>query len=173
MGVGRNLAYRKSLFLENKGFNTHLGITGGDDDLFVNEHANSQNVNVSLGQASLILSKPKTNWTSFYYQKLRHLSVGKHYRLFDRIVLGVFSITWILTWIAVLPFTFFTPWMYWLIGGFAFRWLLLIVLFDHASRKLGDPFEAWKTPFLDFIYAFYYLVAGPVALVSKKIRWKN
>src|SRR5690606_33778770 len=38
MGVGRNLAYRKSKFLEEKGFNNFLHVTGGDDDLFVNQH---------------------------------------------------------------------------------------------------------------------------------------
>lgn len=173
MGVGRNLSYRKSLFINNKGFNTHLGVTGGDDDLFVNEHASSTNTRVCLGKESLIKSKPKETWTDFYYQKLRHLSVGKHYKFIDRIGLGMFSLTWILTWIFVLPFSFFSPLLYVLLGGIAIRWILLSSLFHFAVKKFGDEFEAWKTPFLDFIYAFYYLVAGPVALVSKKIRWKN
>jgi hypothetical protein len=35
MGVGRNLAYRKSTFLNNKGFGDYMNVTGGDDDLFV------------------------------------------------------------------------------------------------------------------------------------------
>ena len=32
MGVGRNLAYKKSLFFDNKGFATHLHLPSGDDD---------------------------------------------------------------------------------------------------------------------------------------------
>ena len=39
MGVGRNMAYRKSLFFERKGFASHLNLASGDDDLFVNENA--------------------------------------------------------------------------------------------------------------------------------------
>jgi poly-beta-1,6-N-acetyl-D-glucosamine synthase len=40
MGVGRNLSYRKSLFLRVKGFASHLHILSGDDDLFVRDTAN-------------------------------------------------------------------------------------------------------------------------------------
>jgi glycosyltransferase involved in cell wall biosynthesis len=173
MGVGRNLAYRKSLFINNKGFHPYLKITGGDDDLFVNAHAKKKNTGVVIGKESLVFSKPKTSWSDFYYQKIRHLSVGKNYKFFDKMVLGLFSFTWILTWIFVLPFTPFSAWKYLLAGCLITRWILLILLFNQAPRKLGDPFEGWKTPFLDFIYAFYYLVAGSVAFFSKKVRWKN
>jgi len=53
------------------------------------------------------------------------------------------------------------------------RWLVMGFLFHQASIRLGQRFEAWKVPFLDFIYAFYYLVAGVAALKAKRIRWKN
>jgi glycosyltransferase involved in cell wall biosynthesis len=173
MGVGRNLAYRKSLFINNKGFHPYLKITGGDDDLFVNAHAKRKNTAVIIGRESLVSSKPKRTWNDFYYQKIRHLSVGKNYKFSDRIILGIFSVTWILNWIFVLPFTPFSAWKYLLAACIGVRWILLILLFNHAPRKMGDSFDGWKTPFLDFIYAFYYIVVGPVAFFSKKVRWKN
>ncbi len=173
MGVGRNLAYRKSLFLDNKGFNSHLSIVGGDDDLFVNKHAVGASTNICIGTGSLMRSLPKTTWNEYYIQKLRHLVVGKSYKFSDKFILGVFSLTWVLTWIIALPYSFFSPLMEWLLIAFLFRWVLLIFLFRKASRKLGEPFEEWKVPLLDFIYAFYYLVTGPMALISKKVRWKS
>ncbi len=172
MGVGRNLAYRKSLFLDNKGFNNYLGVMGGDDDLFVNQHASGSTTRVVLGKEALVCSKPKNTWKEFYYQKLRHLAVGKHYRLSSKVVLGLFSLSWIGVWLFVLPYLFFTPYLSLALALVALRWLLLIALVHTGSRKMGDPFEAWKTPFLDFIYAFYYLVAGSIALVTKKVRWR-
>jgi glycosyltransferase involved in cell wall biosynthesis len=39
MGVGRNLAYKKTEFFNVKGFVKHIGIKSGDDDLFINEVA--------------------------------------------------------------------------------------------------------------------------------------
>ncbi|NBP71584.1 MAG: glycosyltransferase, partial [Cytophagia bacterium] len=50
MGVGRNMAYRKSLFMNNKGFTNMLSYTGGDDDLFVNKHAKGSNTSVVMGE---------------------------------------------------------------------------------------------------------------------------
>ena len=44
MGVGRNLMYKKQLYEEVDGFNTHRHIASGDDDLFINRIANTQNV---------------------------------------------------------------------------------------------------------------------------------
>jgi glycosyltransferase involved in cell wall biosynthesis len=173
MGVGRNLGYRRSLFLDNKGFNSHLGIVGGDDDLFVNQHAVGADTNICTGKGSLMRSLPKTTWNEYYIQKLRHLVVGKSYKFSDKLILGAFSLTWVLTWIIALPYSFFSPLMEWMLIAFLFRWVLLIFLFRKASRKLGEPFEEWKVPLLDFIYAFYYLVTGSMALVSKKVRWKS
>jgi cellulose synthase/poly-beta-1,6-N-acetylglucosamine synthase-like glycosyltransferase len=172
MGVGRNLAYRRQLFLESKGFNDHLDIIGGDDDLFVNRHATSANVAVAIGPGVVVHSVPKKTWRELFYQKLRHLSVGKRYKAADRFLLGLFSITWILspfTWVAM-PFLGI-QWS--IVGGLiVLRLVLLCTVFNVAPRILGEPFEAWKVPFLDFIYAFYYLVAGPIALVTKRVRWK-
>jgi glycosyltransferase involved in cell wall biosynthesis len=173
MGVGRNLAYAKSLFLDNKGFNRHLAVVGGDDDLFVNQHATAKNTMVQFGREALTFSKPKTSWVEFYHQKLRHLSVGKRYKFSDRFILGLFAITWLISCFLVIPASFFSSFAWWLIGVFLLRSLLLTGLVHLGSHKLGDPFEAWKVPILDFIYAFYYLVAGAVALASKKIRWKR
>jgi len=172
MGVGRNLAYRKSLFLDNKGFNTHLGLAGGDDDLFVNEHARKRNTTTAIGKGALVYSKPKTTWREFYYQKLRHLFAGKRYKLSTKLVLGLFSISWIAVWILAVPVAFFAPEGGWLAGLIVFRWVVMALLFYDAPRKLGDGFEAWKVPLMDFIYAFYYLVAGLTALISKKVRWR-
>ncbi len=172
MGTGRNLAYRKALFLDNKGFNEHLSIVGGDDDLFVNQHATLKNTAMSFDGQGLVWSIPKTDWLTFLHQKLRHLSVGKRYRFLDRARLGLFSITWILSW-AVVPLmiqpTFLWTYIW---AGFLAREVILMVLVHRASRTLGDAFEAWKTPLLDFNYAIYYLGTGLAALLSKRIRWK-
>jgi cellulose synthase/poly-beta-1,6-N-acetylglucosamine synthase-like glycosyltransferase len=173
MGVGRNLAYRRSLFLDKKGFNDHLHVTGGDDDLFVNGHATSENVAVVLGRDSLVHSAPKATWRAFWSQKIRHLAVGKRYRRGDRLLLGIFSVTWILAWFSLASIPFLGIYGYIIAGLFLMRWILLVAVFSTACRRAGEPIGLWKVPFLDFLYTFYYLVAGPVALLSKKVRWKN
>jgi cellulose synthase/poly-beta-1,6-N-acetylglucosamine synthase-like glycosyltransferase len=117
MGVGRNLAYRKSFFLENKGFNTFLNVTGGDDDLFVNRHAKGPSTFAELRPESQMVSIPEKSLGSFYRQKVRHLSVGKRYKPKHRILLGVFTATWLMMWftgvailVADLTYWWVLPW---------------------------------------------------------------
>jgi len=173
MGVGRNLAYRKSVFMDNKGFNDFINVTGGDDDLFVNQHATAQSTVVCLEPSSFVISKPHTTWSAYFRQKLRHLSVGKYYRFGHRVMLGCFALSWLLTWFLAIPLVIESTIMYWAISALVVRLILFSIVVSVSSKRLGQPFEVWAVLPLDFIYAFYYLVTGLVALVSKKIRWKN
>jgi glycosyltransferase involved in cell wall biosynthesis len=173
MGVGRNLAYTKSLFLQSKGFNNYVGVMGGDDDLFVNLHATKSNTQISLGKDATTLSTPKNSWSDFMDQKLRHLFAGKRYKFSDKLILGLFMISWLITWFMAFPVLVFSQAWSLFLPAFLIRWVLQVLLLSKASQRLGGEFEAWKTPFLDFIFPFYYLVTGLRALVVKRIRWKN
>jgi cellulose synthase/poly-beta-1,6-N-acetylglucosamine synthase-like glycosyltransferase len=172
MGVGRNLAYRKKVFLDNKGFNGHIGVTGGDDDLFVNQHADTRKVFVVLGEKATVFSKPKKTWSEFFTQKIRHLAVGKHYKLKHKILLGPFTLSWTLLW-PVVACSLFTIYREWILAGIFIRWGSQVLTVSTFGKKSGEKFEVWKIPFLDFIFGFYYLVAGFKALVSKRIPWKT
>lgn len=173
MGVGRNLAYRKSLFLSKKGFNKHLSVTGGDDDLFVNQWGHSKNTAIVIGPESIVYSTPKTSWIEFYYQKLRHLSVGKRYKISDKILSGLFMLSLLGCWIFIGPALLYSPILYVPIVVFTIRIIVLTLLAHKASRKLGEAFEGWKVPFLDFIFVIYYLVVGLAALRTNQVRWKK
>jgi glycosyltransferase involved in cell wall biosynthesis len=185
MGVGRNLAYRKSWFLEKKGFNNFLHVTGGDDDLYVNMHARGKNTRLQIAPESQMYSLPETSWKSFYEQKTRHLSVGKRYRFSHRFLLGIFSLSWIITWltwlvllIRIIPsFTglpqILTVETYLILVPFLLRWMLLVLLLRMLLKKASLSFPLWTVPVLDFLYAIYYLSTGLVALTTKKIRWRN
>lgn len=80
MGVGRNLAYRKSLFFKNKGFASHYNLLSGDDDLFVNETANKINTSVEFHAESHTLSIPKLTWEEWITQKKRHFTTSGRYK---------------------------------------------------------------------------------------------
>lgn len=103
MGVGRNLAYRKSFFMDNKGFSAQLHIHSGDDDLLVNRWADKDNVELSLCPESFMYSRPSLSFVSWWKQKRRHLLAGKYYKNKHRWMLGgiwwirfIFYIFWIM-----------------------------------------------------------------------------
>jgi glycosyltransferase involved in cell wall biosynthesis len=173
MGVGRNLAYRKSFFLEKKGFNNLMSITGGDDDLFVNQYATGSNTAISLGVDSLVYSVPKKTWKSFFHQKVRHLSVGKKYKFKHRFLLGLFALTWLLSWFVGIPLLFFFTPAYIIGAVLALRVIMLFITVRVSAKHLSQKFEAWPIVFLDFLYCIYYISTGLVALLTKKVQWRN
>lgn len=80
MGVGRNLAYRRSTFFEHSGFRGLLAERAGDDDLFVNKIATRHNTSIVCSRESLTWSVPKHTWQEWIHQKRRHLSVSPNYK---------------------------------------------------------------------------------------------
>lgn len=171
MGVGRNLAYRKSFFLDNKGFNAHLKVIGGDDDLFVNAHATSKNTHAIISPASLVYSVPKNTFGTYWKQKLRHLSVGKRYKMGDKINLGLWSFSQIGFWVTLLILAFSNAGLYWALGGFFGREVVTASLLSYFHRLTGHRFLYWTLPVIDLIYGVYLLLAGGRATFAKRVTW--
>jgi len=174
MGVGRNLAYKKSYFLAKGGFKDMKSIMGGDDDLWVNNHATKENTEICTHPESLTFSNPKENWSSFFQQKKRHLSVGKYYKTSDKIKLGLFHLTQTLIW-----FLFILVWMLGsptecLILSFLYLMHLIgqYVVFYKLSIKFGIKFMHYNLPVLEILFIIYYWIWGIYASLTKHLKWK-
>ena len=93
MGVGRNLAYKKTLFITNKGFSSHYKISSGDDDLFINKVAAKKNTNIIINHQSHTLSTPKETFSEWTKQKKRHLTTANLYKFKHKFLLGNYSLS--------------------------------------------------------------------------------
>ena len=171
MGVGRNLAYKKSLFLEKNGFEGFYHHTGGDDDLFVNKYANRQNTLVCITPSSTTVSIPKRTWKSYWRQKTRHLSIGKYYKLKDKTRIAFLTLSQILFWITLIPLTFAGKEQYIVLAGFLIRAMVQSIIFKKAAQKLGDNIAIGLVPLLDVIFVAIYSILGVRAFFSKNIKW--
>jgi glycosyltransferase involved in cell wall biosynthesis len=103
MGVGRNLSYTKTLFLDNNGFQPYMSFLSGDDDLFVQKVATGSNTNIVTSNASHTLSKPKETLNEYVIQKVRHLNVGKYYKAKHKSVLGLLFLSLLIFYICLVP----------------------------------------------------------------------
>lgn len=93
MGVGRNLAYRRSTFFAHKGFAGSLHIASGDDDLLVNRLANGKNTRFVATASGSTISTPKTTFAQWYRQKERHLAVAPLYNTESRRMVSAEPVT--------------------------------------------------------------------------------
>jgi glycosyltransferase involved in cell wall biosynthesis len=177
MGVGRNLMYRKSLFLKNKGFAKHTNIVGGDDDLFMNDVATAENTAICLNPDAFMYSVPKTTWETWYRQKTRHLSVSKYYKLQNKILLGGLATTQIFTWltfIILIPFLWHNPLIYIMLAIFSIRLTAQWIVFAKANQRLDKTLEILTLPFWDGIFTLYFLIMGVNNFIPRrrKMRWR-
>ncbi len=93
MGVGRNLAYAKELFVKVDGFSSHATIASGDDDLFINEVSTKTNTAICLHSDSFTVSRAKTTLKTWIQQKRRHISTASHYKKGHQFLLGLFFLS--------------------------------------------------------------------------------
>ncbi|MBK9742055.1 MAG: hypothetical protein IPO94_03465 [Saprospiraceae bacterium] len=71
MGVGRNLLYKKSLFLAVNGFSSHQHLPSGDDDLLISDAANGSNTAVCLDDRTFVFSDAKLTQRLSLHQKIK------------------------------------------------------------------------------------------------------
>ncbi len=172
MGVGRNLAYTKSLFFKNKGFANHYHIMSGDDDLFINETATAQNTAVVIQPQAFTFSKPKTSLTTWIWQKKRHMSTGTHYKGRDRRLIGLYFFSLFLFWFAViLALLVKLNWQI-VVGIVSIRLLTQMIVSWKGFRQLGESDLLFLFPVFDLIAAFVYPLLAVSNLFIKTKSWK-
>lgn len=138
MGVGRNLAYKKSTFFDHKGFAGLLGCKAGDDDLFVNKVATRNNTAVVCSPESLTLSIPKTNYKEWNQQKYRHLSVSPNYKFGTKVRLTAEPAIRGIFYLALIACSVWGSWLVALaaIALFLIRLMMQMIIINTSARKL-------------------------------------
>lgn len=171
MGVGRNLAIRKRVY--DIGFLKSIAhLMGGDDDLMINHLSTKRNTAIAISPMSQTLSIPENTWSGYFKQKIRHLSVGSHYHVKYKTLLGLFMFSFVIGWILFFALLMSTINPYWILTAFAIRSLSFYSIFARIGRKLDVPFRFWLLPLLDLSYSIYYPVVGLRAVSTKSIKWK-
>ncbi len=171
MGVGRNLAYKKQLFMRLKGFSKHMPVTGGDDDLFINRASSEENIAICLQADSYTYSIPKTTWYDWYRQKTRHLAVGKYYKPSHKGLLGLLGLTNILFYFCLVPLAFFPLGWPLALGGAFLKITNQVVVLNAVNRKIKEPISNWFFPVLDFVHCMLIFVFSFPARFSRRATW--
>jgi glycosyltransferase involved in cell wall biosynthesis len=172
MGVGRNLAYKKEEFFNVNGFIEHIQVRSGDDDLFVNQAANKDNVTISYEPESFTYSKPKESYKEWFAQKRRHVATANYYKVFDKIQLGVFYTSQLFFFLLVI-----------LLLAFQFQWIAVLALLAtrytiawivvgfSAGKLKENDIKIWF-PVVEMVLIFTQINIFITNIFSKPVHWK-
>lgn len=173
MGVGRNMAYTKSLFFDGKGFASHMHIPSGDDDLFVNQNATRSNTAICIDPESHVWSRPKETFSGYYRQKTRHAGASKAYKPAHRRMLAWQLLSAVLFYVACIVAVAVLPhyWAY-VLGTYLLRLLAQLLVYYPIMQKLQAKRLFWWLPLADVFYYFYICINGFFALFKTDVQWK-
>ena len=174
MGVGRNLAYRKSLFFDNKGFARHSHLISGDDDLFVNEVANRNNTRIEISPESHTRSESKKTWKEWYFQKKRHLTTGPDYKILTKFLLSLEVLSRIIIYAGFI-FLLVTAISEWIavIIPFLIRLGIFITIFKIIGSRLNEKHLLVPSLLFDlFLPLFNVFILSSNYVEARRNRWK-
>ena len=170
MGVGRNLSYKKDLFLRNKGFASINHIPSGDDDLFINKVATKKNTAIIIDPEAVTRSIPKTTWKGWFKQKSRHYTTAKFYRPQHKFLLGLYFTTQFLFYPLLILSAIFYDWRY-ALGILLLRLIIQAIIFRKAMKKMGED-DLWPWfMVLDVMMFVYYIIFAPALWKKPNQKW--
>lgn len=171
MGVGRNLAYTKSLFFKTNGFVNHMHLKSGDDDLFINQIATKHNTSICYSSDSFTVSSPKTNLKSWIQQKRRHISTANYYKKHHQFLLATFYNSQLLFWLlgSVLLIALYN-WQL-IVVLIITRFLVQYIVLWNAAKKLQEKDIVVLTPVLELFLISLHLFIFIKNLISKPTHW--
>lgn len=172
MGVGRNLAYTKTLFFGAKGFAAHMHVLSGDDDLFVNQNATPYNTAIEIHPDAFIYTDAKTTLAAWYRQKKRHSGVGKLYKSNHRRMLTLDALSGFMLYILLTLSLFFNFEPLLAVGLFMFRLIFQYIIYSKPFKRLNSKDLLWYLPVIDMVYYIYLNIFGFIGTFIKTTQWK-
>jgi cellulose synthase/poly-beta-1,6-N-acetylglucosamine synthase-like glycosyltransferase len=172
MGVGRNMAYRKSLFYRQNGFISHYRIQSGDDDLFINKAATAKNSRIEIQADAHTISKPKASFDQWIRQKRRHLMTGGYYKPSHKFALGSFAVSQVLFW--AFAITLLAMWYqpYVVLGIIALRVFSQLMVTGKVMQKLSEKGFLLLVPFFELFLMIISPILAFANMLSKPVKWR-
>jgi cellulose synthase/poly-beta-1,6-N-acetylglucosamine synthase-like glycosyltransferase len=172
MAVGRNLAYRRIFFDRADEFSAFRHRLSGDDDLPVNHFGKRQKLAVLTTRASLTWSTPPATLRGWIRQKLRHFSAAPAYTLRSKVVLALLHGCHAVFYISLFGAFFLLPDTAWVAGVWCGRSIAAMALLLTLPTPWRDRRITPWFPLLDLLWFVYYLLAGPVGILTRPT-WKK
>lgn len=172
MGVGRNLSYRKSVFIKNKGFTSHYRIASGDDDLFINQVAKRKNTKIEINPESFMYSAPKTSFKNYFRQKRRHLTTGKYYKARFKWLLGTYSGSQLIFWILFILLLSLNIQPFIVLGLFLLKLLSAAIIQKNVIYKLHEPQLLLFSLAIEPLYVLVLPLITLISSINQPKAWK-
>ncbi len=172
MGIGENLAYRKSLFYKVHGFTSHYKLMTGDDDLFINKVAGKNNTAIETETAGQVLC---TGWTTFgawLLQRKQHIETQVYFKRRHKILLGLNYLSLLLFYLTFLFLLRYPAVLITVLIIFGIRLFSFMFIIKKSMRKLNEKNLLLLSPFYELFLMLVFAVLKVSVIFARTNKWK-
>ena len=173
MGIGRNMAYRKEIFFNSKGYSRHLDLERGEDDLFINEHVKGNRMTAEVSaEATVRCEVANTHkWTSdklnriFVRRKMQ--GAGPYLTDLDTLSRSLYH----LSVVGGIIYSCVCGWWITLIvcaSSWTIWWATRLVIFHFLAKDLGERKYNVSLPLMDLMQPCWELYFRLRLMVTSK-----
>jgi len=171
--TGRNIAYRRDVWLQVSGFSKLMQSVSGDDDLFLQlvRKTTKWKIRYVVDPLSFVPTAPPPSFRAFLEQRKRHFSAGSYFSLPMKLFFFVFHASNLLLFVGlilgVLIFDAFQIgiWLYMV------KLSLDFMLIVRGSAILQEDHVNVHIVPMEILYLFYNTFIGPLGFFAS-FKWK-
>ena len=137
-GNGKNLAYKREEFFKTNGFIEHMKTRTGEDALFINQAANSNNTTICTSKNSTILTNETPNFKQWIHTTRIVYNNHSKFKLFDKLQLKTFYTSQLL--VIILPIILLANQYQWIIVAslLTTRYIITWITLGYSANKLNQ-----------------------------------
>jgi hypothetical protein len=176
MGRHSNLAYRRELFFNNKGFDVRVTGDMREDAVFINKIATRTNTAVAVGAETTTdstLHYTADTWKRYRTDELRSFRLCEHGSSYPALSEAVCRILFFAS-IVVAAVAFEPDYVILLslLGAVLLRFATITLLFVRSQRRLGEKGLLWMLWIWDILAPFYYFALIVSVIFKRKRTWR-
>ncbi len=173
MGVGRNMVFKKSLFLKTNPFQDNYTIASGDDDMFIQKAATVENTSICIHANAQCKSPGPKNINDYLKQKIRHASTSQLYNVKHKFLLGLFAILHLgIYFLMIAGILMDTIDCLVVISSWVFMTTIMLIIQYACFAKLNERRIVFMLFVSDFLLSLLYCTIGLKTVFNNKIIWK-
>ncbi|WP_461534084.1 glycosyltransferase [Sinomicrobium sp.] len=174
-GEGSNIAYHKSVFYQVNGFISHMNMSNGEDELFINEVATAKNTTICIAPPAHTKAVNVPDYRTWIHRKREAFLVFRNFKLKDRLLSAFLYSAQILFWVLPIPVLILagtqSKQTAILASLFLIKWIVQYISAYKISEKLGEKNLLWLLPLYEavlIVVQFYIFIT----CFRKQTRWK-
>lgn len=167
----RNLGYNRALFFSINGFFSHLNLSRGEAELFVDEASNSTNSSVCLSSEAMTLSCKQKNFAEWLSHKRSYFHLAKQLRFSSLFILGVNFFSQFSFWLLFPVLLIYRIDTQFVLMAFTLRFCLQYIVYWKMCKFTNEYGLLWFLPFYEICLMLIHFILSLSTFIKKVHDW--